>query len=104
MGPDQLEQLRVDGRPDRAPRGFPALQWINGRGRGVIGLDHRFDRDVDLEVELLAYAGVDHATFAVGSDHEAPHLLERILSRRQSDPLNLVTGRLGQPFQRQRQV
>ena len=58
----ELQDLRVHRRPDRLARGLrPAGQGIQlGRGRRV-GLDHRLDRHLDLQVQRLAHAGVDHA-------------------------------------------
>ena len=47
----------------------------------VLGLDHRLDRDADLEVELLADAGVDEPALAARADEEAADLLERLLGR-----------------------
>ena len=56
----ELEQLGVDRGPDRAARGLAALRAGRPRARrALLGLDHRLDRDVDLEVERLAHAGVD---------------------------------------------
>ncbi len=101
---DQLDQLGVDRRPDRAAGRLAARQRIDVRRGCRVGLDHRLDRDVDLEVELLAHAGVDDPAAAPRPDHEPPDLLERVLRRRQPDPLHVVAGCLGQPLERQRQV
>ena len=57
---DQLEQLGVDRGPDRAARRLAAAgERVEVGRRRRVGLDHRLDRHVDLEVELLAHAGVD---------------------------------------------
>ena len=101
---DELEQLGIDRRPDRAPRGLAAGQRIEVRGRRRIGLDHRLDRHVDLQVELLAHAGVDDAALPLRPDHEPADLLERVLGRRQPDALHVGAGGGGEPLQRQRQV
>ena len=56
---DQLEQLRVDRGPDRAAGGLAAGQRVDVDGsstRRRVGLDHRLDRHLDLQVERLAHA------------------------------------------------
>ena len=82
---------------------MPSERLARGR-RGVIGLDHRLDRDLDLEVELLAHAGVDDPAGAVRADHEAADLLERPLGRRQADALHVGAGSLAQSLERQREM
>ena len=77
---DQLEQLRVDRGPDRAARRLrAAFQRIEHWCRRSVGLDHRFDRHVDLEVELLGDAGVHSPAAPRRADQEATDLLERPL-------------------------
>ena len=57
---DQLEQLRVDRRPDRAPRRLAADDRLERVGVGAaLGLDHRLDRHADLRSSGLRDAGVD---------------------------------------------
>ena len=41
---------------------------------------------------------------ALGPDHEAPDLLERVLRRGQADALDVAARRLDQPLQRDRQM
>ena len=101
---DEVEQLGVDRGPDRLARALHA-----GALEGVevdvgVGLDHRLDGHVDLEVERLAHAGVDDRARALRADQEAADLLERVLRGAQPDPLDVTAGRLRQPLQRQRQV
>ena len=103
---DQLEQLGVDGRPDRpagrlAAAGERIELLVPGR---VVGLDHRVDRHLDLQVELLADAGVDDPARASRPDEEARDLLERLLGGRQPDPLDIVARGVSQPFERESQV
>src|SRR3954453_8225428 len=71
---DELEDLRVDRRPDRAARGLAARERVELRPG--VGLDHRLDRDADLEVQRLADPGVDDPAAALRADEEAPDLLE----------------------------
>ena len=72
----------------------------------LLGLLHRLDRDVDLQVERLAHAGVDDRARAARADHEAADLLERVLRRGEPDALRLVPVALqrGEALERQREV
>ena len=54
---DQAQQLRVDGRPDAAPRGLAAGDGVELERR--VRLDHGLHGHVDAQVERLAHAGVD---------------------------------------------
>ncbi len=108
---DELEQLRVHRRPDRLARGLaPADRRLQRIGRRrLLGLDHRLDRHLDLEVQRLAHAGVDDPARPLRADHEAADLLQRVLRRAQPDPLRVAAAVLGgdqraQPLQRQREV
>ena len=92
VGADQRQQLRVDGRPDRAAGGLSAGHRIKVRCRLAIGLDHRLDRNPDLEVERLPYAGVDDPAPARRADHEAPHLFQGPLGSRETDSLKVPIG------------
>ena len=100
----ELEQLRVDRRPDRLAGRLHAgaLERIELDVR--VGLDHRLDRHVDLEVERLAHAGVHDRAGALRADEEAADLLERVLGRAQADPLHVAARRLLEPLERERQV
>src|SRR4051794_16713291 len=60
---DELEELRIDRRPDRADVGGgldfgrrrAVLRWVGGRAR----VRHVLDRNDDLEVELLSLPRID---------------------------------------------
>ncbi len=101
---DLGEQLGVDRRPDRPARRLAAGREVQvGAGR-LIGLDHRLDRHVDLEVQRLADAGVDDPRRAPRPHHEAPDLLQRVLRGAEPDALWFVVAELGQALERQCQV
>ena len=108
---DQRQQLRVDRGPDRArvdgridradgvmntERSVRLLRFASGGGRvsrrdgACRGLRHVVDRDDDLEVELLADAGVDDLALALRADEELGDPLERALGGREADPLRLA--------------
>jgi hypothetical protein len=113
VGLDEREQGGMDGRPDRPPR-----RPRGRRPRRQLALDHLpevahvVDRHHDLDVELLADAGVDdgHRPGAaavrrvVGATQEAGHHVERALGGGQPDALGRPLAQLGQPLERQRQV
>ena len=102
--PDELEHLRVDRGPDRAPRRLAArdrIERVEVTG-GLLGLDHRLDGHLDLQVQRLADARVDDGARAPRPDHEAADLLERVLRRREADALVLVE--LRHALERQRGV
>ena len=101
---DELEQLRVDRRPDRLAGHVAALGDTEVGRRRLLGLDHRLDRHVDLEVERLADPGVDDPRGAPRADQEAPDLLERVLRGAEADALRVVLCELGQALERERQV
>jgi hypothetical protein len=116
---DEPEQLWVDGRPDRALRHRFAKpgpdEVAAARGRPLTAdrrvrhvvrarLAHVVDRDVDLQVERLAHAGVDDLALAPGADQEAADLLQRTLGCRQPDALERPPGDVLEPLERQRQV
>src|SRR5206468_3015063 len=70
---DEAQELWIDGGPDRAPRRLAARQRIKVNSiptHPIVGLDHRLDRDVDLQVEGLAHPGVDDPAVAPRADHE----------------------------------
>ena len=92
MAPDQLEDPRVDRRPDAGPQ-----VAAGGRAAGLLlerqDLAHRrhvVDRDDDLEVERLARAGIDdrHLAARPGPAEEPGDRLERPLRGGQPDPLH----------------
>ncbi len=90
---DQLEDARVDRRPDAGPH-------VATRGCGAAGLllerqdlaegRHVVDRDDDLELEWLACAGIDDRHLASRTDpaQEPRDHIERPLRGRQADPLH----------------
>jgi hypothetical protein len=59
---------------------------------------------VDLQVERLAHAGVDHRALAPRAHQEPADLLERALRGRQTDPLERPPGQLLEPLEREREV
>ena len=94
---DELEQTRVERRPDRLARLAVDLGL-------AAQLAHVLDRDDHLQVERLARAGVDDLDLAVAPAEEAGDLLERPLRRREPDPLHGVAGEVLEPLERERQV
>ena len=100
----QLEQLGVDGRPDRARAAVGgALDVLDLDLGHAVGLAQVLDRHDDPQVELLAHAGVDDGHRAVAADQPGD-LVERPLGGRQGDPLGVALALLGQPLERQHQV
>ena len=85
---DELEERRVDRRPDRAA--LPRLA-------------HILERDDDPEIELLARARVDELDRAPSRD-EPPDLLERPLGGRETDALHRAADEALEPLQAQREV
>ena len=92
---DELEQRRVDRRPDRTARDLDAgchLDTVrkhrHRQRRRALQLAHVLDRDDHLEIELLARAGVDERDLASGAGDEATDLRQRPLRRGQADALH----------------
>ena len=85
---DELEDLRVDRRPDRLL---------------LLGLAHVVERHDHLQVELLRAPRVDELDLAPARD-EAADLLERPLRGRQADALDRLAGQPVEPLQAERQV
>ena len=86
----QPQHLRVDRRPDRAAGRLAAGDRLELRPlAALVGLDHRLDRDMDLQVELLGGAGVDHRHLPARAAEVAADLLERALGGREADPLRV---------------
>ncbi len=91
---DEPEDLGVDRRPDGAGAVLGAdvhldavgQHWLRERRRRP-ELAQVLDRDDNLEIELLARAGVDELDLAAARD-EAPDLVERPLCRREADALD----------------
>jgi hypothetical protein len=98
VGLDELEDLGVDRRPDRALRAFTMDAFRVGAG-----LAHVLDGHDDLEVELLRHARVDQLDLACAGD-EASDLLHGTLRRRETDALEGLVHETLEPLDRQRQV
>ena len=101
---DQLEQDRMDRRPDRGTVNAPLGRVARSRelGHVVDGHDH-------LELELFAHAGVDDRHVALPAELREPaqepgDLVERALRGRQPDPLDRPAGLGFQSLERQHQV
>ena len=83
-----------------AAPGRGALPADGGIGHVVgVRLAHALHRHVDLQVERLADAGVDHRALAARAHQEAPDLLERPLGGRQPDPLERPAGQVLEPLE-----
>src|SRR5205814_1274554 len=100
---DQLQQLRIDRRPDRAPGCRDAVRHL-AEVHVRVGLAHVLDWYAYPQVERLALARVDDGALARRPAQESRHLLERALGRRQADALQSPPRDLFQPLERQRQV
>jgi hypothetical protein len=88
MALHELEQRRVDRRPDRAP---------------LARLAHVFEGDDDAEVELFRAAGVHELDRAIAGD-EAPNLLHRALSRGEPDSLERFLSQALEPLEAEGEV
>ena len=107
---DELQELRVDRRPDRLAVALGAgvhLLAVGGRrvrerARGR-QLAHVLDGHDDLQVELLRAARVDELDRAAAGD-EAADLLERALRGREADALERLLDERLEPLDGQRQV
>ena len=90
---DQLENARVDRRPDAAPR--PLLLRADHRGRPAVHfrssleVGHVIDRDLDRDLQLLHAAGVDDAYLSIRPAQEMRRFTQRALGRGQANPLRL---------------
>ena len=111
----ELEQPRVDRRPDRALHGViglglgqPRVPAVAAFLRRRVRLGHVLDRDDDLEVEVLRLALVDDGALAAGAGEELADALQRALGGAQADALDGVVARvlsqLVQPLQGQHHV
>ena len=108
MRPDQLQQPRMHGGPDGAPR-----LWTCRRSAGLLvqlqllaEASHVLDRHDHLELQPLALAGVDDPDLAILPDpaQEGGDRLQRALGGRQTDPLGRPLRQRRQPLQAERQV
>jgi hypothetical protein len=96
---DELEQRRVDRRPDRGSSGLG--RRVGRRRRSELA--HVLDGDDDLQVELLRDPGVDQLDRSAARD-EAADLLQRALRRREADPLERGRRQPLEPLERERHV
>ena len=106
MRPDQLQQPRMDGGPDGVPR-LGAGGRTAGRLVDVHDVSHArhvVDRHDDLEVQLLACAGVHHLDLAPDPAEEPGDCRQRSLGGGQADALRIGGGEMGQPLETQREV
>src|SRR3989440_9211921 len=111
MCADELEQPRMDGRPDASALG-------SGRsrsGRKLLELPQPgeiVDRHLDADLELLSRSRVHDGdrprppllAAGLASPEQARHLVERTLGRREPDPLELAPRLQLQPLQREEEV
>ncbi len=103
VGLDELQQLRVDRRPDGGAGRLAPGERVEGVVGGVRGLrriggrrevarggrfGHRVHGNLDAQVELLGCACVDDGDLALGAYQEAPDLLQRVLGGAQADALD----------------
>ena len=107
---DELEDRRVDRRPDRAGVRLVAGVHLDAVLHHRLGelvrraeLAQVLDRHDDLEIEILARAGVDELDRAVAGD-EAADLLQRALRRREADPLRRLVEQRVEALEREREV
>ena len=114
---DELQQLGVDGGPDRAGRrrcvevgvtGKPGIAAVPAFLDRCVGLGHVLDRHDDLQVELLPLARIGDLAFALRAHQELRHPIQGALSRREPDALRVrpVVGgdEMRQALERQRQM
>ena len=114
VGTDQLEQARVDGRPDRSPRegagrAFHAFAGL--RGKGLAHLREVLDRHLDPQVEGLARARVHdghgprrHRPLALGPAQEKRDLVEGTGGGGQAYALRRPLDELGESLEGEGQV
>ncbi len=114
---DELQDARVDRRPDARPRlgagGRPAGRLVEGDPLAQAA--HVLDRHHDLELERLPHAGIDDRhrpwrpwrgaiTTVQPATEIGRHSAQRSLRRRKTDALRLAVGDGRKPLQGQRQV
>ena len=100
----ELEQLRVDRRPDRAGRRVGRSDVLGRHRRGrEPEVCEVLDRDPHLELELLAHSRVDDRDGPLAAD-EARDRFERTLGGRERDPLRVASGQVREALEREREV
>ncbi len=101
VGADQLDQARVDGRPDpRRPAAMPLLVLDDPFAADRL---HLFDGDLDRQVQPRRLRRVDQRDRPV-APQEPANLVQRALRGGQANPLRIDGGDRRQPLQRKRQV
>jgi hypothetical protein len=112
MGPDELQQPRMDRGPDRAASDRPRHPLDNlARGKRLAQPGHVLHRDLDLEIERLALPRI-HDGDRPGTPRPRPFaapevardLLEGTLRGGEPHPLRRLPGRLGQALEREGEV
>ena len=106
---DQIEQHRVDGRPDRGVIGLIGELRVRCLDRPDAEIGHVVDGNDDLQGERLAAARVDHGDVTqtvrrFEAAEESRDLLQRTLRGGQPDPLGRVVHQRLEPLQRQHQM
>ena len=108
---DELQDPRVDGRPDAHPHLAPgdgAARLLLERQR-LAEPAHVLDRHHDPEIQPLPGPGIDDGDGPVraGAGEESPDRVERLLGGREADPLErrrLRAAQVLEPLQGERQV
>ena len=112
---DELDQPRVDRRPDRTARGAAPRRARTGSPR-LAEARHVLDRDLDRQLEGFPGSGVDDLDRArlhgpvpaadLSAAEEARDLLERALGGREADALQRAAARAQrlEPLERQKEV
>ena len=113
VGPDELEDPRMERGPDAPPRQLPAVA-DRGRGPGgrlgaALEVGHVFHRHLDADLEPPPAApprgtDVDDLHLPSRPAEEARHLLERPLGGREPDPLRLGGGERAEALEAQGEV
>ena len=99
--PHELEQLRVERRPERVRPAVVRALHVLQRGGGLRLL--WIGGHLDAEIELLAHARVDDPHLAVAAD-KARDLLQGPLRRRERHSLGVALAHVGEPLEGEREV
>jgi len=106
MSPHEIEDRRVDRRPDRTARLLDARTHLDAVGKrrhgkmsGRTQLTHVLDGNDDRKVELLARAGVHQVDLAPRAGDETADLLERALGRGEADSLERRVDKTFETFE-----
>src|SRR6185503_693390 len=105
---DELEEPRVDRRPDARPRVGSRRGTAADLERLGAQLRHVVDRDLDTQVELLRVTSVHdlHRSLTIGveANEEPRDLIERPLRGGKADALKRMARELLEPFERERKM